>query len=68
LSKRKTFKLTIDGHEEQAARTAAKPAASINCSGRATVVSAINVRRNGSVRMATARQAGPIVQDGSASR
>lgn len=68
VTKRNTPKPTINGHEKKATPTASKPTSAGNRSGRVTVVSAINVRRGGSVRMAAARQVAPIVQGGPASR
>lgn len=58
----------IDRLEPQETRLAADPARIVNRARRANVVTAINVRRRGSVRVATARQAAPVVQDGPASQ
>jgi hypothetical protein len=54
--------------EPRGTRLAADPARVVNRPRRANVVTAINVERRGSVRVATAHQAAPIVQDGPASR
>ncbi len=66
VTRRDTFRQTIDWLKQPMARLTGNPACTVNRTRRANVVIATNVRRRGTAQVVTARQTAPIVQDGPA--